>query len=62
MAYRCSSTIKCGDSITVSISADGDVYSFGSCSRFSHGHKEKTVFPPKRIDSLKIVDYIIPYV
>ena len=63
MACRVVSTISCVDEypnyLTVCISNDGNVYSFGKSRNKGHGHDSNLVFPPKMIPSLsKIVSVV----
>ena len=46
------STIVCGNDFTLSLSKDGNVYSFGYSECRAHGHEEELVFPPKIIPNL----------
>ena len=63
MACRVVSTISCigeyPNYLTVCISNDGNVYSFGKSRNKGHGHYSNLVFPPKMIPSLsKIVSVV----
>ena len=53
MASRIVSTIICCDQFTVSISNEGDLYSFGSDAGGAHGHKEQRINTPTKINLLK---------
>ena len=65
MAHRVTSSIICGDNtnstngITLSISDEGDVYSFGAEHRGALGQgNETSIFPPKRIEFLESIKSI----
>ena len=62
MACRASSIVSglvCSYNFAISISSDGNVYSFGNSEFCGHGHEEKQVFPPKMIPSFKHVKSIV---
>ena len=62
MACRVPSTIVCGNehgnSFTMSLSNNGEVYSVGRRVLGAHGQEEEIVFPPKKISSLPIIKAI----
>ena len=58
MAHRIEPTICCGSLYTLSLSNNGDVYSFGNASYSQHGQDEETVFPPKVIPTLNNIKSI----
>ena len=62
MARRYVSTVVCssflGTAVTLSISENGDVYSFGKHRTNAHGHSKELIPVPKRISSLCYITVI----
>ena len=58
MDCRSLSTILCGVGITMCLSDDRNVYSFGYTNYHIHGHEEMYVYTPKMLPSLKNIKSI----
>ena len=56
---RTTQTMCCGNTFTICISEDKNVYSFGMSDKGAHGHENELVFPPKMIPSLKNIESVV---